>query len=153
MLHPLGTEKWLLGTAVFIAHVLTAEITACIASLLFTCRHFTSKQPAKCKGCNSLLVLAKNLQLTHLVKYRIFGVTDLRQIYHAKSFDCHVKIEDVIVKHSWPKSSKGAVCVMSLELFSLFVPNFIHSHLVAHTKCFTRIFFWVEKCIFVFTSG
>ena len=33
-LRPLGTEKLLLGTAVFIAHILTAEIIAGIASLL-----------------------------------------------------------------------------------------------------------------------
>ena len=44
LLHPLGTEKWLLRTAVFIARVLTAEITACtIASSLSTCRHFAGK--------------------------------------------------------------------------------------------------------------
>ena len=42
-LHPLATErekKLLLGTAVFIACVWTAEITAGMTSLLSTCRHF-----------------------------------------------------------------------------------------------------------------
>ena len=59
----------------FIARVLTAEITACITSLLSTCRHFADKQPAECKGRNSLLILEKNLQLRHLTIYRVFGVT------------------------------------------------------------------------------
>ena len=67
LLHPLGTEKWLLGTAVFIARILTAEIAACNASLLSTCHQVAGKQPAECKGRNSLLVLAKNLRRTHRV--------------------------------------------------------------------------------------
>ena len=37
------------------------------------CRHFAGKQPAECKGHNTLLILAKNHQLIHLIKYRIFG--------------------------------------------------------------------------------
>ena len=46
--------------------------------MLSTCRHFAGKQPAECKGRNLLLFLAKNLQLIHLTKYRIFG--DLRAV-------------------------------------------------------------------------
>ena len=60
----------------YIALVLTAEITACITSLLSTCRHFADKQPAECKGRNSLLILEKNLQLRHLTKYGIFAETN-----------------------------------------------------------------------------
>ena len=65
-------KKWLLSTAVFIECVSTAEITACITSLLSTCHHFAGKQPAECKGRDSLLVLAKHLQLTNC---RICGQT------------------------------------------------------------------------------
>ena len=54
-------KKLLLGTAAFIARVLTAGINACITSLLSTCRHFADKQPAECKGRNSLLVLAEKI--------------------------------------------------------------------------------------------
>ena len=71
-------KKRLLGTAVFIAHVLTAEITTCITSLLSTCRHLAGKQPDECKGCNSVFVLAKKLQPIYLTKYRIFGITSIR---------------------------------------------------------------------------
>ena len=38
---------------------MSAEITACIASLLSTCRHFAGIQSAERKERNSLLVLAK----------------------------------------------------------------------------------------------
>ena len=65
-------KKWLLSTAVFIECVSTAEITACITSLLSTCHHFAGKQPAECKGCDSLLILVKHLQLTNC---RICGQT------------------------------------------------------------------------------
>ena len=47
-------KKRLFGTAVLIACVLTAKITASITSLLSTCHHFAGKQPAECKGCNFL---------------------------------------------------------------------------------------------------
>ena len=66
-------NKRFLGTAVFLARVLSAEITAGITSLFSTCRHFAGKQPAECKGRNSLIVLAKNLKLRQLTKYRIFA--------------------------------------------------------------------------------
>ena len=78
LLHSLG-KKGLLGKSAFIARVLSAEITACITSLLSTSRQFAGKQPAECKGRNSLLVLAKNLQLIHLTKYMIFDYTSFER--------------------------------------------------------------------------
>ena len=69
---PTKTKKnQLLGTAVFTVRVLPAEITACFTSLLSTYCQFPGKQPAECKGRNSLLVLAKNLHPTRLTKYAI----------------------------------------------------------------------------------
>ena len=43
-------------------------------------------QTAECKGRNSLLVSAKNLQLRHLTKYRIFGAQAMAQKNCEKSF-------------------------------------------------------------------
>ena len=87
----------------FTARVLTADITACITSLISTCRHFAGKQPAECHGRNSLLVLAKNLQLIHLNKYRIFApVTVLTEAkFLGLVFDCRLSFKNHI---QYPKT-------------------------------------------------
>ena len=95
LFHPLGTEKWPLGTAVFIARGLS--------SLLSTCRQFAGKQPAECQGRNSLLILAKNLRLIHLKRYRIFA--PVKVVTEAKLlglvFDCRLSFKNHI---QYPKT-------------------------------------------------